>query len=96
MGWLVSMLCSACTAWKSCRRHGKAKKPKKRGGRTGQVLNFCSGSQRNLHEGIVYDERVCPLCERLKEIGDLEDKVFELERQLWHNAIVPGALRGGP
>jgi len=26
MGWLASMLCSACTAWKSCRRHGKSKK----------------------------------------------------------------------
>ena len=22
MGWLVGMTCSACGAWKSCRKHG--------------------------------------------------------------------------
>jgi len=26
MSWYVSMLCSACTAWKSCRRHGRTKR----------------------------------------------------------------------
>lgn len=40
-------------------------------------MNLCSSG----HEEIVYDERHCPLCERLEEIKDLKNKIEELKER---------------
>jgi hypothetical protein len=34
------------------------------------------------HEEICYESRNCPVCEKIKEISDLEDKVFDLTEQM--------------
>ncbi len=30
------------------------------------------------HDEVCYDQRDCPVCEKIKEISDLEDKIFDL------------------
>lgn len=30
------------------------------------------------HDEVCYESRNCPVCEKLKEISDLEDKIYDL------------------
>lgn len=34
------------------------------------------------HDEICYDSRNCPLCEKIKEISDLDDKVADLQETI--------------
>lgn len=34
------------------------------------------------HEEVCYEGRNCPVCEKIKEISDLEDKIYDLTEQV--------------
>jgi len=34
------------------------------------------------HEEVCHEGRNCPVCEKIKEISDLEDKVFDLTEEV--------------
>lgn len=42
------------------------------------------------HDEVVHEGRNCPVCEKIKEISDLEDKIFDLteERDDLKNQII--------
>lgn len=37
---------------------------------------------QNGHDPIVHDEAFCPVCEKQKEIADLEEKIDRLQEEL--------------
>lgn len=41
-------------------------------------MNLCSDG----HEEVCYECRQCPVCEKIDEIGDLENEIADLEQQL--------------
>jgi hypothetical protein len=34
------------------------------------------------HDEVCYDARNCPVCEELKKISDLEDKIYDLNEEI--------------
>lgn len=34
------------------------------------------------HDQVVFDARNCPVCEELKKISDMEDKIYDLGEQI--------------
>jgi hypothetical protein len=34
------------------------------------------------HDEVCYDARNCPVCEELKKISDLEDKIYDLTQEI--------------
>lgn len=41
-------------------------------------MNLCDDQ----HEEICFEQRVCPLCEKIKEIENLEKKIDELKQEI--------------
>ena len=41
-------------------------------------MNLCSDG----HDEVCYDGRDCPVCEKIKEISDFEDEIYDLKEQI--------------
>jgi hypothetical protein len=42
------------------------------------MLTVCTDG----HDDVAYDARNCPVCEELKKISDLEDKIYGLNEEI--------------
>lgn len=45
-------------------------------------MNICSGDYSNSHDEICYEGRICPLCEKIKELEEAYKQVESLKDDL--------------
>lgn len=41
-------------------------------------MNLCSDN----HEEVCYESKKCPVCEKIAEISDFEDKIYDLKEEI--------------